>query len=114
MKMIMAIINESRLDPVIEGLLEKEITGITVSDVRGIGQVDLTEGGEYVDFHRKVRLEIVVSNDRFKRLAIETIMERAGEVKKPGAGKIFVYPVEEVYRVRNGDRDETALQSGKE
>lgn len=109
MKMIMAVINEDRLGEVINALMENDIAGITVSDTRGFGSINLSKQLDPSCLSKKVKLEIVVSNDEYKKLAIDTIIENTHDLNK-GAGKIFVYNVEEVYRIRTGERDEDALK----
>jgi len=109
MKMVMAVINEDRLTDVINGLLKNDISGITISDTRGFGNIPLVKEMDQNCLNKKVKLEIVVSNDHYKTLAIDTITENAHDLNK-GAGKIFVYNIDEVYRVRTGERDEEALR----
>lgn len=108
MKMVMAVINEDRLGVVINALLENNIAGITVSDTRGFGNIHLIKDLDPNCLSKKVKLEIVVSNEHFKQLAVNTIIENSHDLNK-GAGKIFVYDVNEVYRIRTGERDEEAL-----
>ncbi|HRF57166.1 MAG TPA: P-II family nitrogen regulator [Campylobacterales bacterium] len=109
MKMIMAVINEDRLSDVINALLQNDISGITVSETRGLGNINLSKQVDESCLNKKVKLEIVVSNDEYKSLAIDTIIENTHILNK-GAGKIFVYNVDEVYRIRTGERDEDALK----
>src|SRR3954466_12417953 len=108
MQMIEAIIKPQKLDAVKSALAKIGILGVTASEVKGYGrQAGHTEryrGAKMdVGFVPKVLLQICVKNeDRSK--AVEAIVEaaRTGEV---GDGKIFVYPVEEVIRIRTGDRN---------
>ena len=112
MKLIKAIIKPFKLDAVKDALSEAGITGLTLSEVKGMGRqkghTELYRGAEYtVDLLPKVKLEVVVADELVGRV-IEAIMTaaRTGSV---GDGKIFVLPVEEAIRVRTGERGETAV-----
>ena len=112
MKKIEAIIKPFKLDDVREALTEIGITGMTVTEVKGFGRQKghtvIYRGAEYaVDFLPKVKLELVLPDDMVER-AIETIVEtaRSGKI---GDGKIFVYPVEQVIRIRTGETDHAAI-----
>lgn len=112
MKKIEAIIKPFKLDDVREALTEIGITGMTVTEVKGFGRqkghTEIYRGAEYaVDFLPKVKLELVLPDDMVER-AIETIVEtaRSGKI---GDGKIFVYPVEQVIRIRTGETDYAAI-----
>ena len=112
MKKIEAIIKPFKLDDVREALTEIGITGMTVTEVKGFGRqkghTEIYRGAEYaVDFLPKVKLELVLPDDIVER-AIETIVEtaRSGKI---GDGKIFVYPVEQVIRIRTGETDHAAI-----
>ena len=112
MKCIVAIIKPFRLDDVREALSELGITGMTVSEVKGFGRqkghTELYRGAEYVvDFLPKLKLEVVVADDRMDA-CIEAITE-AARTDKIGDGKIFVLPVDTVVRIRTGERDEQAI-----
>lgn len=112
MKCIVAIIKPFRLDDVREALSELGITGMTVSEVKGFGRqkghTELYRGAEYVvDFLPKLKLEVVVPDDRLDD-SIEAITESA-RTDKIGDGKIFVLPVDTVVRIRTGERDEQAI-----
>ncbi|NPA10731.1 MAG: P-II family nitrogen regulator [Epsilonproteobacteria bacterium] len=112
MKKIEAIIKPFKLDEVKEALIEAEITGITVSEVRGHGRqhghTELYRGAEYVvDFLPKVKLEIFV-NDEFVDKTVEIILQNA-KTGKIGDGKIFILPVEEAIRLRTGERGKDAV-----
>lgn len=112
MKKIEAIIKPFKLDDVREALAEVGITGMTVSEVKGFGRqkghTELYRGAEYmVDFLPKVKLEIVVGDDVAER-CVETIIETA-QTGKIGDGKIFVFDVERVVRIRTGEEDEEAI-----
>lgn len=112
MKKIEAIVKPFKLDDVREALAEQGITGMTVTEVKGFGRqkghTELYRGAEYmVDFLPKVKIEIVVSDD-IVEMCIETIMKTA-QTGKIGDGKIFVYNVEQVIRIRTGEMDEAAI-----
>ena len=112
MKKIEAIIKPCKLDDVREALTEIGITGMTVTEVKGFGRqkghTEIYRGAEYaVDFLPKVKLELILPEEMVER-AIETIVEtaRSGKI---GDGKIFVYPVEQVIRIRTGETDHAAI-----
>ncbi|HEA3286813.1 TPA: nitrogen regulatory protein P-II [Pasteurella multocida] len=112
MKKIEAIIKPFKLDDVRESLSDVGITGITVTEVRGFGRqkghTELYRGAEYmVDFLPKVKMEIVVTDEQVDQ-CIEAIMETA-QTGKIGDGKIFVYDVERVIRIRTGEENEDAI-----
>ncbi len=109
MKMVMAVVNEDRLSDIINALLKNGISGITVSETRGFGNIKLDHELDPSELNKKVKLEIVVSSEEFKKLTVDIVMENAHDLNR-GAGKIFVYDVDEVYRVRTGERDADALK----
>jgi nitrogen regulatory protein P-II 1 len=112
MKKIEAIIKPFKLDDVKEALAEVGIQGITVSEVRGFGRqkghTELYRGAEYVvDFLPKLKIEVILTDDLVDR-AIEAI-ETSARTGRIGDGKIFVTPVEQVVRIRTGERDDVAI-----
>lgn len=112
MKKIEAVIKPFKLDDVREALTEIGISGMTVSEVKGFGRqrghTEIYRGAEYaVDFLPKVKLEIVLADADVER-ALEVIVE-AARSSRIGDGKIFVYPVEEVIRIRTGERGDAAV-----
>ncbi len=112
MKKIEAIIKPFKLDEVKDALQDIGVQGVTVSEVRGFGQQkgqgEVFHGSEYVvDFLPKVKLEVVVSDKMLERAV--AVIETAANTGRIGDGKIFVYAVEQVVRIRTGDRDEDAL-----
>ncbi|HUD41824.1 MAG TPA: P-II family nitrogen regulator [Dokdonella sp.] len=112
MKMVMAVVKPFKLDDVREALAEVGIQGITVTEVKGFGRqkghTELYRGAEYVvDFLPKVKIEIAVADDAVDRV-VETIIQ-AAHTGKIGDGKIFVYPLERIVRIRTGDLDADAL-----
>jgi len=112
MKKLEAIVKPFKLDDVKESLKEIGIQGLTVTEVKGFGRqkghTELYRGAEYViDFLPKIKLEIVVSDDMVPKV-IDAIMDSA-KTGKIGDGKIFVLPMEEVIRIRTGERGDDAL-----
>ena len=112
MKQITAIIKPFKLDEVRESLAEVNVTGLTVTEVKGFGRqkghTELYRGAEYVvDFLPKVKVEVVVKDGDVDR-CIEAIV-KAAKTGKIGDGKIFVTPVEQVVRIRTGETDEAAV-----
>jgi nitrogen regulatory protein P-II 1 len=114
MKLITAIIQESKLDEVREALIAAEITRITVSRVDGHGRQEGTEiyRGQVVvpNLIPKVEIKIGV-NEEFVDITVNTILKSArhGESGKVGDGKIFITPLEECIRISNGERGGTAI-----
>ncbi|GGW52984.1 nitrogen regulatory protein P-II [Alishewanella tabrizica] len=112
MKKIEAIIKPFKLDDVREALADINITGMTVTEVKGFGRqkghTELYRGAEYmVDFLPKVKLDIVVPDEQVER-CVEAIMKTA-QTGRIGDGKIFVFDVERVIRIRTGEEDEEAI-----
>lgn len=112
MKKVEAIIKPFKLDEVREALGDAGIQGMTVSEVKGFGRQkghsELYRGAEYVvDFLPKVKLEVICTDEQVHPV-VEAI-ERAAKTGRIGDGKIFVYPVEEVVRVRTGERGPAAI-----
>ena len=112
MKKIEAIIKPFKLDEVKEGLAEIGNVGMTVSEVKGFGQqkghTELYRGAEYeVDFIPKTKIEIVVSDEKVSSV-LETIEQKA-KTGKIGDGKIFVYDVAQIIRIRTGQIGNEAL-----
>ncbi len=112
MKKIEAIIKPFKLDDVKEALVEAEIEGMTVSEVKGYGRQqghsELYRGMEYVvDFLPKVKIEVVVT-EPFLEIALEKIIS-AAKTGKIGDGKIFISDIEKTIRIRTGEEDAEAL-----
>ena len=113
MKQIVAVIKPFKLDDVREALGEAGVHGLTVTEVKGFGRqkghTELYRGAEYiVDFLPKLKVETVVADD-IAETAVEAI-RRAAHTGKIGDGKIFVYDVENVVKVRTGEEGYDALQ----
>jgi nitrogen regulatory protein P-II 1 len=112
MKKIEAIIRPHLLDAVKNALQEVGIAGLTVTEVRGFGRqkghTETYRGSEYkIDFLPKVKIEVALPLEMVDQ-AIDAIMKTA-KTGKFGDGKIFVMPLEEVIRIRTGERGESAL-----
>jgi len=112
MKKIEAIVKPFKLDDVKEALNEIGIQGMTISEVKGYGRQkghkEIYRGAEYVvDFIPKVKIEIIVESERADQV-VEAI-EKAANTGKIGDGKIFVFSVEEVVRVRTGEKGKDAI-----
>jgi nitrogen regulatory protein P-II 1 len=112
MKKIEAIIQPSKLDSVKEALIALGVEGMTASEVRGHGRQkghrEVYRGREYnVDLLPKVKLEVVVSDARVDEIV--RALSTAARTGRIGDGKVFIYNVEDVIRIRNDDRGEAAL-----
>ena len=112
MKKIEAIIKPFKLDEVKEALHKAGIQGISVTEIKGFGRqkghTELYRGAEYVvDFLPKLKLEIVVPNEKVDDV-VEAVIG-AAKTGKIGDGKIFIFPLEEVIRIRTGERGESAV-----
>ena len=112
MKLVVAIVRPEKLGDVLESLFRAEVRGLTIHRVQGHGgeteQVETYRGTTVkMELSDKIRLEIGVS-DHFVQPTVEAILRgaRTGEV---GDGKIFVLPVEKVYRIRTGEEDQAAV-----
>lgn len=112
MKLVVAIVRPEKLNEVLEALYRAEVRGLTISRVRGHGgeveDVETYRGMTVkMELHDKVRLEIGVS-DNFVDPTVRAILS-AGKTGEVGDGKIFVLPVEKVYRIRTGEEDRSAV-----
>jgi nitrogen regulatory protein PII len=112
MKMVVAIIKPFKLDDVREALSEVGMTGITVTEVKGFGRqkghTELYRGAEYVvDFLPKVKVEVAVIDERVE--AVVDAIRKAANTGRIGDGKIFVYNLDQVVRIRTGEVDGDAL-----
>ncbi len=111
-KKIEAIIKPFKMEDVKEALAEIGVEGMTVSEVKGFGRqkghTEIYRGSEYtVDFLPKVKIEVVLTDDRAQK-AVEVIT-RAAHTGKIGDGKVFVYDVEQVIRIRTDERGAEAV-----
>ena len=112
MKLVTAIIKPFKLDDVRDALAEVGVQGITVTEVKGFGRqkghTELYRGAEYVvDFLPKVKIEVAIDSKQLDRV-IEAITKSA-RTDKIGDGKIFVYDLEQVVRIRTGETGKDAL-----
>ncbi len=112
MKKVEAIIKPFKLDEVKEALAKEGIQGMTVSEVKGFGRqkghTELYRGAEYVvDFLPKIKIELVLDDSKAERAAeVISSIARTGRI---GDGKIFVLPIDEVIRIRTGERGNDAV-----
>jgi len=111
-KKIEAIIKPFKLESVKEALTDIGITGMTVSEVKGYGRQkghkEMYRGAEYnVDFNPKIKIELVLAADLVDKVV--DAIRAAANTEKIGDGKIFVLPVEDVLRVRTGERGKDAI-----
>ncbi len=112
MKKVEAIIKPFKLDEVKQALSEVGIAGLTATEVKGFGRqkghTELYRGAEYVvDFLPKVKVEVAVADGLVPRVL--EVLERTARTGKIGDGKIFVTPLEDVVRIRTGERGDEAL-----
>ncbi len=115
MKKVEAIIKPTKIDNLKSALSDINIKGITISEVRGFGRQkgkkEIFRGAEYiVDFLPKIKIEVVVKESDLERV-VDIILKttKSGTDGEIGDGKIFIYPVEEVIRIRTGERGEGAI-----
>ena len=112
MKKIEAVIKPFKLDDVREALSEIGIAGMTATEVKGFGRqkghTELYRGAEYVvDFLPKIKIEVVVPDGLVE--SVTDAIQTAANTGRIGDGKIFVFPLEEVIRIRTGERGEDAV-----
>jgi nitrogen regulatory protein P-II 1 len=112
MKKIEAIIRPFKIDDVREALIEIGIKGMTITEVKGYGRqkghTEMYRGSEYqIDFLPKMKIEIIAPDESVDKI-VDTIIKSA-KTGQVGDGKIFVYPVEDVIRVRTEESGEAAL-----
>ena len=112
MKKIEAIIKPFKLDEVKESLSAIGVQGLTVTEVKGFGRqkghTELYRGAEYVvDFLPKVKLEIIASDDKVADVVGAIV--KAAKTGRIGDGKIFVLPIDEIIRIRTGERGSAAI-----
>jgi nitrogen regulatory protein P-II 1 len=112
MKLVTAILKPHMMQPITDALHAIEVEGITITEVRGHGRqrghTEVFRGAEYkVDYLPKIRVEVVTTDGNAVKVA-ETIMA-AAKSGKIGDGKIWITPVETIWRIRTGEVDEEAL-----
>lgn len=112
MKMIVSVIKHFKLDDVRKALVEAGIHGLTMTEVKGFGRqkgrIEIYRGTTYeVTFLPKVKIEVAVSDDRVEEMV--NIISNAARTGEVGDGKIFVYDLHDVVRIRTSERGEGAL-----
>lgn len=112
MKLVIAYIKPFKLDQVKDQLRSKGVAGMSVSEIRGfgrqLGQTEVYRGAEYqVEFVPKIRIEVVVDDEAVDRVV--ATVEAAAHTGEIGDGKIVVVPIDEVVRIRTGERGAEAL-----
>ena len=112
MKLVTAIIKPFKLDSVRDALSELGVAGVTVAEVKGFGRqkghTELYRGAEYVvDFLPKIKLEFIVDDENLDKV-IDTI-KKAAHTGKIGDGKIFISNIEEIIRIRTGEKNSDAI-----
>lgn len=112
MKIVVAIIKPFKLDDVKDALSNIGVQGMTITDVKGYGRqkghTEIYRGAEYVvDFVPKIKIEVAVSTDLAEKV-VEAI-QKSAYTGKIGDGKIFIYPLEEVVRIRTNEKGPDAL-----
>ncbi len=112
MKKIEAIIKPFKLDEVKDALIEIGIGGMTVTEVKGFGQqkghTEIYRGTEYViDFLPKVKIEVVVKDEDVEKVI--DVITKTAQTGRVGDGKIFIIPIDDVVRIRTGERGEVAV-----
>ena len=112
MKLVTAIVKPHRIDDVKDALREIGVSGLTTTDVEGLGRqrghTEVYRGAEYqVDFVPKVKVEVMAHEDQVQQI-VDAILKTA-RTGKIGDGKVFVLPAEQVYRIRTGERGPDAI-----
>ncbi|AMC35987.1 MAG: P-II family nitrogen regulator [Proteobacteria bacterium] len=112
MKFVSAIIKPFKLDEVREALSEIGVQGLTVTEVKGFGRqkghTELYRGAEYVvDFLPKVKVEVAIGDDQLEQTL--EVIEKAANTGKIGDGKIFVFDLQHVVRIRTGETGQDAI-----
>jgi nitrogen regulatory protein PII len=112
MKMVVAVIKHFRLDDVKDSLTKAGIQGMTVTEVKGFGRqkghIEIYRGTSYeVRFLPKLKIEIAVPDNRLEEIV--SIIQKAAHTGEIGDGKIFIYDLQDVVRIRTGERGEGAL-----
>jgi nitrogen regulatory protein P-II 1 len=111
-KKIEAIIKPFKLDEVKESLNELGVKGMTITEVKGFGRqkghTEIYRGAEYViDFLPKIKIEVVVESGMVGQVV--DLIQKTAQTGKIGDGKIFVLPVDEIIRIRTGERGHEAI-----
>jgi nitrogen regulatory protein PII len=112
MKMIVAVIKHFKLDNVKDAISQAGVQGMTVTEVKGFGRqkghVEIYRGSSFeVRFIPKLKIEVAVSDEKLEEIV--TIIQNAAHTGEVGDGKIFVYDLKDVIRIRTGERGEVAI-----
>jgi len=112
MRMIVAVIKHFKLDDVKDALTQAGIKGMTITEVKGFGRqkghIEIYRGTSYeVRFLPKLKIEIAVSDEKLEEIV--AIIQKAAHTGEIGDGKIFIYDLMDVVRIRTGERGEEAL-----
>ena len=112
MKKIEAVIRPFKLEKVKEALMEEGIRGLTISEVRGYGRqkghTETYRGSEYrIEFIPKIKIEVVIDDDKIDRI-VDAILKTA-KTGQVGDGKIFIYDIQEIIRIRTEESGRSAL-----
>jgi nitrogen regulatory protein PII len=112
MKMVVAVIKHFKLDDVKDALTPAGIKGMTITEVKGFGRqkghIEIYRGTSYeVRFLPKLKIEIAISDERLEEIV--TIIQKAAYTGEIGDGKIFIYDLKDVVRIRTGERGEEAI-----
>ncbi|OGW53128.1 MAG: transcriptional regulator [Nitrospirae bacterium RBG_13_43_8] len=112
MKMVVAVIKHFKLDDVKDSLTRAGIQGMTVTEVKGFGRqkghIEIYRGTSYeVRFLPKMKIEVAVPDDRLEEIV--SVIQKAAHTGEIGDGKIFIYDLIDVVRIRTGERGEGAL-----
>jgi nitrogen regulatory protein PII len=112
MKMVMAVIKHFKLDDVKDALSQAGIQGMTVTEVKGFGRqkghIEVYRGSSYeVRFIPKLKIEIAVSDEKLEEVV--KIIQKAAHTGEIGDGKIFIYDLKDIVRIRTGERGEEAI-----
>lgn len=112
MKMIVSVIKHFKLDDVKDSLTQAGIQGMTVTEVKGFGRqkghIEIYRGTSYeVRFLPKLKIEVAVSDEKLEEIV--SIIQKAAHTGEIGDGKIFIYDLKDVIRIRTGERGENAL-----
>jgi nitrogen regulatory protein PII len=112
MKMVVAVIKHFKLDDLKDALSQTGIQGMTVTEVKGFGRqkghIEIYRGSNYeVRFIPKIKIEIAVPDEKLEEVA--KIIQKAAHTGEIGDGKIFIYDLEDVVRIRTGERGENAI-----
>jgi nitrogen regulatory protein PII len=112
MKMVVAVIKHFKLDDVKDALAQSEVHGMTITEVKGFGRqkghIEIYRGSSYeVRFIPKLKIEVAVHDSKVEEVV--TIIQKAAYTGEIGDGKIFIYNLKDIIRIRTGERGEDAI-----